>query len=77
MGEQLPELTAAEKEALSDASLYIKALQIMNDLLAENERLKEVLGIVHDWFLKQAPEHYKGTGAYLDVQTLLGREAKE
>ena len=39
----LPELDDADKAAMSDGSLYIKALETINRLRAENLRLRDLL----------------------------------
>lgn len=39
--------------------------------IAKVKTERELLRLLHDWFLQQAPEHYKGCGLYIDVSAAI------
>jgi len=50
------------------------------DYAALKERVKyleQLLQSLHSWFLKSAPEHYKGCGLYMDIADELRQEEQE
>lgn len=43
------------------------------DTVMKYSNQMELLNALHDWMMKKAPQHYKGSGLYLDVQASLAR----